>query len=112
MRIHSASLQQQVFAFLGLKQEVVEQRFGFFIEALKYGCPPHGGIAWGLDRLAMLLCGAKSLREVIAFPKTSQALCPMSVCPSPVDKEQLGRIGASVFARKIKKSLQKPNLMA
>ena len=93
LRIHKADLQRKVFEFLGLSPEVVEERFGFFIEALQYGCPPHGGIAWGVDRLIMLLCGAKSLREVIAFPKTSQATCAMSACPSPVSKEQLSELG-------------------
>ena len=88
LRIHKANLQRKIFAFLGLNHEVVEERFGFFIKALEYGCPPHGGMAWGLDRLIMLLCGAKSLREVIAFPKTAQATCTMSGCPNSVDREQ------------------------
>ena len=92
LRIHHATLQRKIFEFLGLSPEMAEARFGFFIKALQYGCPPHGGMAWGLDRLVMLLCGEKSLREVIAFPKTSQA-CTMSGCPSPVDWEQLNELG-------------------
>lgn len=68
-------------------------KFGFFLEALKYGTPPHGGIAWGMDRLVMILCGTEAIREVIAFPKTAKASCLMSDCPSPVNRDQLTEVG-------------------
>ena len=89
IRIHTPELQQEIFKLLGLADEEVERRFGFFLHALEYGTPPHGGIALGLDRIAMILAGESSLREVIAFPKTTSAQCLMTDSPSPVPEEQL-----------------------
>ena len=87
--MHEQRLQKRVFSALGIAPEEAESRFGFFLEALRYGAPPHGGIALGLDRLVMILAGEKSLREVIAFPKTARAVDLMSGSPSEVDPNQL-----------------------
>jgi len=89
IRIHSIELQREIFKILGLAKEEVERRFGFFLQALEYGAPPHGGIALGLDRIAMILAGESSIREVIAFPKTTSAQCILTDSPSPVPEEQL-----------------------
>ena len=89
IRIHRADVQRQVFRLLGISDEEAKARFGFFLDALQYGTPPHGGIAFGLDRIVALLCGESSIREVIAFPKTAQAVDLMAGAPSPVDARQL-----------------------
>jgi aspartyl-tRNA synthetase len=93
IRIHSQELQSRVFALLGLDEQKRRQRFGFFLDALTYGTPPHGGIALGVDRVVALLAGEKSLREVIAFPKTTTAQDLMAEAPSPVDEDQLEQLG-------------------
>ncbi len=93
IRIHRTELQSAVFDILGIGAEEAEEKFGFLLEALRYGCPPHGGIAFGLDRLVMLMVGAQSIREVIAFPKTQTASCPLTHAPSVVDGRQLRELG-------------------
>ena len=82
-----------MFEVLGLTKEECEEKFGFLIEAFKYGAPPHGGLAYGLDRLVMLLLGESSIREVIAFPKNQNAQCMVSEAPAPVDDVQLEELG-------------------
>ena len=99
IRIHQTDVQRKIFQLLGIGDEEAELRFGFFLEALRYGAPPHGGIALGLDRIAMLLAGETSLREVIAFPKTARALDLMSGAPSPVTPEQLKELRLAVRPR-------------
>ncbi len=89
IRIHRPEMQEAVFALLGIGPEEAREKFGFLLDALRYGAPPHGGIAFGLDRLVMLMCGARSIREVIAFPKTQTAVCPLTRAPAPVSELQL-----------------------
>ena len=89
IRIHRDDMQQRVFKSLGIGAEEAQEKFGFLLNALKYGCPPHGGIAFGLDRLIMLMAGAKSIRDVMAFPKTQTAWCPLTDAPSEASEAQL-----------------------
>ncbi len=96
VRIHNPALQENMFKILGISQEDANLKFGFFLEALKYGAPPHAGIALGLDRFAAILTGSESIREVIAFPKTQTASCLMSDAPSRVDKKQLDELGLAL----------------
>ena len=93
IRIHDEKVQETMFKALELTEEKIESKFGFFVEALKYGCPPHGGFALGLDRLTMLLAGTDNIRDVIAFPKTASASDLMSECPNTVDQMQLDDVG-------------------
>jgi len=96
IRIHRQDIQAKIFKALGMTDEVAKKRFGFFLEALEYGTPPHGGIALGLDRIVMILAGAESLREVIPFPKTARAVDLMCDAPTPVDEKQLKDLGIAI----------------
>ncbi len=96
IRIHRASVQRQIFALLGIGDQEADERFGFLLQALEFGCPPHGGIAFGLDRMVMLMTGAGSIRDVIAFPKTQTAACPLTAAPSAVDQAQLDELALRI----------------
>ena len=96
IRIHTPVVQEKVFKLLGISEEEAKEKFGFLIDALKYGAPPHGGLAFGLDRLIALMVGANSIREVIAFPKTQKGNCPLSGAPDYVSPQQLEELGISV----------------
>lgn len=106
VRIHNAEVQTKMFEALGFDDEQIEARFGFMVNAFKYGTPPHAGFAFGLDRLVMLLVGADSLREVIAFPKIKDASCPMTGAPDFVDKEQLEALKLGMFSEEEQETAQ------
>ncbi len=99
IRIHREEVQRQVLKLLAISDEQAEDRFGFLLRALKYGCPPHGGLAFGMDRLVMLMTGASSIRDVMAFPKTQTAACLLTSAPSPVDQAQLNELALRVKLR-------------
>ncbi|MBS1882710.1 MAG: aspartate--tRNA ligase [Actinobacteria bacterium] len=99
IRIHSAAVQQQVFAALGIDAETAEARFGFLLEALRFGAPPHGGIAYGIDRFVQRLAGAETIRDVIAFPKTASGFDLLTGAPAPVDEPQLRELGVAIHKR-------------
>lgn len=96
VRIHEPEMQSEVFKLLGISDEEIESKFGFLVTALKYGCPPHGGLAFGLDRLVMLMTGATSIRDVMAFPKTQSAACPLTDAPAEISDAQLKELSIRV----------------
>ena len=93
IRINDVSIQNSVLKVLGLNDTEIKNKFGFFIDAMKYGCPPHGGIAFGLDRIVMMITESNSIREVIAFPKTQTASCSLTGAPTNIEKSQMTELG-------------------
>ena len=101
IRIHQPELQARIFRLLGISDEEAQKRFGFFLNPFKYGAPPHGGFAFGIDRLVAILAGEENIREVIAFPKTQSGMDPMTNAPTPVDTKQLDDLGIRVLPPKL-----------
>ena len=99
VRIYNQNMQQKVFERIGLTEEAIKNKFGFFVEALKYGTPPHMGMAFGLERIVMILAGTANIRDVVAFPKIQSASDLMNECPSPVDKDALELLGINVVEK-------------
>ncbi|MNV33666.1 Aspartate--tRNA ligase [compost metagenome] len=102
IRIHRSDMQSAVFELLGIGAEEAEGKFGFLLDALRFGAPPHGGIAFGIDRIAALMAGTESIRDVIPFPKTTGAQCLMTGAPSPIPDEQLAEVHVQVRPRAAK----------
>ena len=100
IRIHDPELQQRVFNLLGIDEQEANRRFGFFLTPFLYGAPPHGGFAFGMERLVAILAGEENIREIIAFPKTQSGLDPMTGAPTPVDERQLVELGLRVLPPK------------
>jgi len=100
IRIHSKELQSKIFKLLNINDKEADEKFGFLMDAFKYGAPPHGGMAFGFDRLIMLLVGSKQIRDVIAFPKTTSAMSLMDDSPSIVDEKQLSELSLSIKEKK------------
>jgi aspartyl-tRNA synthetase len=105
IRIHEQELQERIFKLIGINKTEAHKRFGFLLEAFQYGAPPHAGIAIGLDRLLAILAGEMSIREMIAFPKTSAGFCPLTGAPSEVDEKQLKEL--SLMVKKTKERRKK-----
>jgi aspartyl-tRNA synthetase len=99
VRIHQDDIQEKMFEVIGLSKETANERFGFLLNAFKYGVPPHAGLALGLDRMIMLMTGADSIREVIAFPKVKDASCLMTDAPNTVDDVQLEELGIAIVKK-------------
>ena len=95
-------MQKKIFEILGFTEEDIKRKFGFFVDAFQYGTPPHGGAAFGLDRLTMIISETDNIRDVIAFPKNLSAVCPMSNAPMPVDEQQLKDLGIKVVTEEDK----------
>ena len=100
IRNHQSDIQSKIFELLGMDKEEINSRFGFLVDALKYGTPPHGGIAFGFDRLIMILSGSNNIRDVIAFPKTTSASSLMDESPSSVSSEQLSDLNINIIDKK------------
>ena len=98
IRIHRSEVQQEVFRVLGISEQEADERFGFLLDAMRYGAPPHGGIAFGLDRVAAIVADRDSIRDVIAFPKTASGADPLTGAPAPVDAPQLAELGLRLAA--------------
>jgi aspartyl-tRNA synthetase len=99
VRIHRRDVQQRIFSMLGITAEEAQSRFGFLLDAFRYGAPPHAGFAFGIDRLAAVLAGEDNIREVIAFPKTQSGADPLTGAPTPIDPSQLAELGLNVTPR-------------
>jgi aspartyl-tRNA synthetase len=100
IRIHEPELQQRVFDLLGIDAEEANRRFGFFLTPFQYGAPPHGGFAFGMERLVAILAGEENIREIVAFPKTQSGLDPMTGAPTRVEERQLAELGLRVVPPK------------